>query len=724
MGSPLVEEKHARGTMASVAKETKANFFDQAQTHVGESAPPASVATNTPLANAKPANCGTEQQQEPERSELGDWSARMASQSVTTGNYLPAASPHYTTSDTNALGAESRAMEPKTALERRRNEMVSPYKHSAWSAELTRLGLYPKYPIVVSGLRNGFDLGIPYIFSTYIPPNNPSVVHLPDVYNSTVDSEFTAGRYIGPFSRTELEAELGPFQTSPLSFIPKASKPGKYRAIHNFSFPHKPSPKATSINSHINSEDFPCTWGTFSTIVQIIAHLPQGSQASVRDVAEAYRTIPANPSQWPGLVIRLQDENQYAVNVCNNFGLTSAGGVYGMVADAGTDIFRGNGIGPLAKWVDDHVFFRIPREHLQPYNLSRTQWSDEIRQQGGCKQEGSHLWYKGKNRPDGSPEEFDEDCNFPFRDLAAASPRSTEDQKFSYADADIDTLSEHLGIRWETSKSVPFGPKVPYLGFLWDLQARTVCLLEKKRLKYMAAITDWEEKPTHILSETQELHGKLQHASMVIYPGRAYITNLEAMLASGHHRPFLPRTPPRDTASDLEWWRQRLSQPDRPRPIPEPKPLIDLGAYSDASSGFGIAITIGPKWRAWRLATGWESQGRDIMWAEAAGFELLVLSLLSTSHEGDHLTVYGDNRGVVEGWWNKSSHNKPTNRIFRRILELSESCDRTIHTRYVPSAENPADAPSRGRYPPHELLLEELDIPSELRPFLIGVGPR
>ena len=287
---------------------------------------------------------------------------------------------------------------------------------------------------------------------------------------------------------------------------------------------------------------------------------------------------------------------------------------------------------------------------------------------------------------------------------------------------DIDALSRHLGIRWEATKSIPFGTEVPYLGFLWNLHTRTVCLLEKKRIKYMAAITEWKEKQTHILSEIQESYGKLQHASMVIYPGRAYITSPKAMLASSHHRPFLPRTPPRDTANDLEWWRQRLSKPDRPRPIPEPRPLIDHEAYSDASSEFGIAITIGPRWRAWRLAAGWKSQGRDIQWAEAVGFELLVIHLLSLSHKGDHLTVYGDNQSVVEGWWKRSSHNKPTNRIFRRVLELSESHSRTIHTRYVPSAGNPADAPSRGRYPPHKLLLEDLDVPGELHPFLISIN--
>ena len=611
----------------------------------------------------------------------------------------------------------------KTALEQKRLKASSPYHYQAWEAELTRLALLPRYPAIVRGLKHGFDLGIPPIYNTFTPPNHSSILHLHDVYTSTVHSEFAAGRYIGPFSRTQLEAELGPFQTSPLSFVPKAAKPGKYRAVHNFSFPHKPSPDAVSINSHIESEDFPCTWGTFTTVALLIARLPPGSQASVRDVAEAYRTIPANPSQWPGLVIRLQGEDQFAVNVCNNFGLSSAGGVYGMLADAGTDIFRGNGIGPLSKWVDDHIFFRIPRQHLAAYNISRAQWSREIHTHGGRQQEGGRIWFRGKNLPDDHPEEFDEDCSMPFQNLAGPLPRNSEDEPFTYTDADIDAISESLGIRWEPSKATPFGSEVPYLGFCWDLHARTVRLLDKKRVKYLAAISLWEETRTHNLLETQQLYGKLLHASLVFLPGRAYLTNLETMLSLFHNSPFLPRTPPRDTSGDLQWWKHRLSQPSPPRPIPTPKPLIDHEAYSDASSGFGIAITIGPKWRAWKLAPGWNSQGRDILWAEAVGFELLVLHLLAISSEGEHIKVHGDNRGVVEGWWKKSSANKPTNRVFRRILELSEGCDRTIHTRYVPSAQNPADPPSRGIYPPLRLILDNLDTPAELHPFLIDIGP-
>jgi hypothetical protein len=612
-------------------------------------------------------------------------------------------------------------MEPKRALKPKRLSATSPYAPDAWRKELEDLGLICRYPSVVEGLRSGFDLGIPRIRSTFTPPNHHSVIHRPDVYNAIIQNEFATGRYVGPFSRAQVESELGPFQTSPLSFVPKTSKPGKFRAVHNFSFPHNPTPNASPINSHIRSEDFPCTWGTFTTVALLIARLPPGSQGSVRDVAEAYRTIPAHPSQWPGLVIRLQGEDQFAVNVCNNFGLTSGGGIYGRVADAGADILRGNGIGPMAKWVDDHLFFRVPREHLPAYNADRARWHREIETHGGYQQEGGRLWYRGKDLPDGTPEEFDEDCHSLLRDWAGLSPRGASDQDFAYADADIDAVSGRLGIKWETSKTVPFGAQVPYLGFLWDLDTRTVSLLDKKRTKYQTAIAEWERERTHSLLETQQLYGKLLHASLVLSPGRAYLTSLEAMLASFHNSPFVPRTPPRDTPTDLEWWRLKLSQPARPRLIQRLQPLVDHQAFSDASSGFGLAITIGPKWRAWRLIPGWKSHGRDIQWAEAVGMELLVRALSALSRTGEHLKIFGDNRGVVEGWWKRSSANKPTNHVFRRILDFTERQDRTIHTRYVPSAHNPADAPSRGVYPSFDLLLDDIPIPPELHPFLAGV---
>ena len=237
----------------------------------------------------------------------------------------------------------------------------------------------------------------------------------------------------------------------------------------------------------------------------------------------------------------------------------------------------------------------------------------------------------------------------------------------------------------------------------------------------MAAITEWEKERTHNLLDTQKLYGKLLHATLVIPAGRAYLTSLEAMLASFNNSTFIPHTPPRETPFDLQWWKQQLSHSSISRPIPKPCCPVDHRAFSDASSGVGVAVTIGPRWRAWKLAPGWKSQGRDIQWAEAIGFELLVISLCTPPYKGEHIVVYGDNRGVVEGWWKRSSTNKPTNRVFRRILKLSEDRNRTIYTKYIPSAQNPTDTPSRGKYPPCNLLLERIPVPTEVRPFLIDV---
>ena len=254
---------------------------------------------------------------------------------------------------------------------------------------------------------------------------------------------------------------------------------------------------------------------------------------------------------------------------------------------------------------------------------------------------------------------------------------------------------------------------------MWNLTHCTVTVPDRKKRKYMAAIQDWERKPTHALIEVQQLHGKLLHVSLVVPVGRAYLTSLETMLGIFHDRPFIPRTPPTHTADDLKWWKDLLQQPIVSRLIPQPTPLIDLGAYSDASSGVGIAITVGEHWRAWRLVPGWKGEGRDIGWAEAIGFEFLVKHVMQTTVAGAHIKVYGDNIGVVEGWWTGRSRNRQVNLIFRRIHGLLQQHNGTVHTRYIPSKENPADPPSRGIYASSRLLLPHIPIPIEVVPHIV-----
>ena len=59
------------------------------------------------------------------------------------------------------------------------------------------------------------------------------------------------------------------------------------------------------------------------------------------------------------MVVQLSKPNEFAINKCNSFGSATAGGLFGLFADALAEIFRAEGIGPTSKWVDDQTFIRV-----------------------------------------------------------------------------------------------------------------------------------------------------------------------------------------------------------------------------------------------------------------------------------------------------------------------------------------------------------------------------
>jgi hypothetical protein len=569
-----------------------------------------------------------------------------------TGEVAPANS---TTKGTSALDAVRQPMELKHVLEHRKLRALTPYKADAWEHLLTQAGLLPEYQHIPANLRSGFFIKLPAILSTQTPPNCPTIIKfawqsptlfltsskkaatsglspvgvvdsgieecqgshrgygVPPVYQCLLvvarsclvlpvcsaiqcplglSPPLSASLCFAPLHRSGLESLIGPFQSSPFSIIPKPAKPDKFHILQNYSFPHLPSlafPNP-SVNSFINSNDFPTTWGTFSVISLLLHRLPPGSQIATRDVSEAYRTIPLHPSQWPAAVACL-GEDSFAIDTSICFGVSPSAGTYGEVRQAGSDIMQFHGIGPLSRWVDDHFFTRVQRCFLNKYNLSRSQWSQDI-QDRGRHQQGSRIWFGGHLFEDGTLEEFDEDCRFPCRDLSHQSFRSAEDSHFSYNFDDIDLISHQLGIPWDRSKDQLFGSSTKYIGFIWDLSTGQVSLCPSKKEKYTHAIMEWKTRPSHVLNDVEKLYGKLLHTCLVVPSGRAFLTSMETMLATSHHSPFLPQSASKHIAEDLDWWLSLLQRPILSRTIPAPIQLFDIGALSDASSGIGIGIII------------------------------------------------------------------------------------------------------------------------------------
>jgi hypothetical protein len=102
-------------------------------------------------------------------------SVPTASPSATNGRDLAGAWQTTTTQLTCVPGVETRATEPKLALEARRLKALTPYHPRAWREALEEFDLLHRYPHILDCLKTSFSGGIPTITHTYIPPNNISI---------------------------------------------------------------------------------------------------------------------------------------------------------------------------------------------------------------------------------------------------------------------------------------------------------------------------------------------------------------------------------------------------------------------------------------------------------------------------------------------------------------------------------------------------------------------
>lgn len=195
------------------------------------------------------------------------------------------------------------------------------------------------------------------------------------------------------------------------------------------------------------------------------------------------------------------------------------------------------------------------------------------------------------------------------------------------------------------------------------------------------------------------------------------------MLCLAVDKPFLPWRPIKTLTAELNWWKSLLESSFIGRNIPRPLTLHDPAAFSDASSGTGIAIIIGDRWRAWHLRKGWQTLdgAKDIGWVETVRFELLIQHLIEMGGSERNFRVYGDNQGVIEGWNNRHSRHLAVNSVFRRIFSLIHDSVAlySFHPTYITSKTNPADTPSRGIYSSTKFPLPTFPIPSALQPFIV-----
>lgn len=206
----------------------------------------------------------------------------------------------------------------KPALQSDFHPIVTPFRTEAWEHELRDAGLLDSYQDIVHGIREGFDLGVmPNIEYTYTPPNHKLSQTSPKFIDAYVKQECSAGRYTGPFARDCLEALIGPFCSSPLGLVPKPGSQDVYCLVQDLSFPRN-DPDVSSVNSDINSDDFPCEWGTFAEVVILVMDVPPGTEAATLDVDAAFCRVPITPAQQNYFIVQLTTKSRTATHCCAN----------------------------------------------------------------------------------------------------------------------------------------------------------------------------------------------------------------------------------------------------------------------------------------------------------------------------------------------------------------------------------------------------------------------
>ena len=212
--------------------------------------------------------------------------------------------------------------------------------------------------------------------------------------------------------------------------------------------------------------------------------------------------------------------------------------------------------------------------------------------------------------------------------------------------------------------------------------------------------------------------GSLQHITVIYQQGRTHLPALSRFLSKFPNVHILHHIPT-NVMHELKWWSCTLTVPNPTRSL-TPLPALDLDIWVDASMSVRVGILIDNRWSAWYLTPGWNSNGRDIGWAEAVVIELVVVWLASNGLHDGCLTVNCDNTSVIQSIWKGHSRNPWHNNCLLRISSCLAASNLTINPCYAQSGFNKVDGLSRGILCAPELRLRpSVTVPVSLSSYLV-----
>ena len=456
---------------------------------------------------------------------------------------------------------------------------------------------YYNYDYIINGITNGFRIGIDLNLNI----NDSCVTRDPIYINLNIHEKKAITQWL--LKGVDKGYICGPFSLdyqfpwqlhcSPLFVVPK---PGfrKYRPIVHLSWRQRGC--TYCINELLCDYMKTVQYISFREVVNLVNNAGKGAYIFLIDAQDAYYRVPIHPSdfKWNGL----KWGKRFWVFLSLQMGLSSSPKIYTAFADA-------------VEWIcvnqNKDIAFLHGLQQLRHYI-----------------------------------DDFFACC----RDYKTALKLYNS----------LFKLMKILGIPTRLDKCTPPATQAKILGWIYDTILRCVMLPNNKRLELIELIRRLLKSRRSDKKSLERLIGKLQHASQIVFPGKAFVRHLEALLYLPGFRYNKPINLTEFVCEDLKWWLNILEKEENVRTsfdlllkLPSDG---DFAIYTDASSKLGVGGHMGN--RAFQIP--WEKtdyykikyncDNFDIELLELLG-SLIAIELWADLFVNKSVTIYNDNPGAA-----------------------------------------------------------------------------
>lgn len=270
-----------------------------------------------------------------------------------------------------------------------------------------------------------------------------------------------------------------------------------------------------------------------------------------------------------------------------------------------------------------------------------------------------------------------------------------EVRNFEAAKAAIFVIAYYLvllGYFFNLKKSILIPQQVvPYLGFLSDSLRQAFLLLPEKKEKLLSLVRSLLSLTRIQTKSLQRLAGKCISLSISVPAALLFTREMHRAITKAL-RTGKPISMYQALEMEIRHW-LFLEAWDDPLPWREEKHL-SLKLASDASgSGWGGVLLSSPE-----LSTSdyWttEEQKCDIATKEAVALNKVLLSF-APRLRNTWVDANVDNQAVVHAWQSQGGRSKSLNDAMKDLFFTTLELNIALHLVYIPTIENPADAPSR-----------------------------